>query len=367
MKKVLFMLGLLPLLFGCNSESKKSNQFELELTLNGVKDSSLVIIEEPKQNGKIIDSARIFNNKLSFKGEVSGSEQVILRVDGTRDYKYFWLEPNKMTLTAETGKFRQAKITGSKIQLKQDELANRVKPLEDLMDQVDGYAQINYKSLSKEQIDSLRTILNKAQRDVHLETQKFIAENSSSTYGIYLLEFYKTTYGKEVVKDLFLKFDKELQAGSYGKSISRYLIINDEPQIGEKYQDVKLPNLDGELSAISDIEAEYLLIEFWASNCAPCRITNPKLVKIHEKYKSKGFEIYGISLDVVKQDWLDAVKKDGLTWENVVDLDGEEGDVALTYGINGIPVNYLVNKEGTILAKNIWSEQLEAFLKKSLP
>jgi thiol-disulfide isomerase/thioredoxin len=110
-----------------------------------------------------------------------------------------------------------------------------------------------------------------------------------------------------------------------------------------------------------------VLVDFWASWCGPCRQENPNVVKAYRAYQSRGFTILGISLDNQKDKWVAAIKKDGLVWTHVSDLKGWDNQVAALYGIKGIPMNFLLDKNGNIIAKGLSGEALEKKLAELLP
>ncbi len=137
-------------------------------------------------------------------------------------------------------------------------------------------------------------------------------------------------------------------------------------QIGQEAPDIALNTPDGKPVKLSSLRGKYVLIDFWASWCGPCRMENPNVVRIYNKYKDKKFEIYGVSLDRNREDWLKAIEKDQLTWLHVSDLKFWSSEGAKTYGVRSIPATYLVDPKGKIIAKNLRGETLEAKLNEVL-
>ena len=130
---------------------------------------------------------------------------------------------------------------------------------------------------------------------------------------------------------------------------------------GQPFVDIQLPSPDGQEIALSDYAGKdkYVLIDFWASWCKPCRIANPHIVKLYDKYRDKGFEIVGVSLDKDKTEWTTAIEADALTWVQMSDLKFWQSKGARLYSVNSIPYTVLLDKDGTILAKGLDHEELE--------
>ncbi|MEM6630092.1 MAG: TlpA disulfide reductase family protein [Bacteroidota bacterium] len=137
--------------------------------------------------------------------------------------------------------------------------------------------------------------------------------------------------------------------------------------IGSTAPEIALPSPQGDTLRLSSLKGKYVLIDFWASWCGPCRRENPNVVRVYNAYKDRGFEILGVSLDRSRAPWLQAIEKDGLKWLHVSALDYFNGPAAKTYGVGAIPYTVLIDPEGKIIAKNLRGRALENKLAKILP
>ena len=135
--------------------------------------------------------------------------------------------------------------------------------------------------------------------------------------------------------------------------------------VGQKAPDFSIPGLDGKAVKLSDYKGKYLMIDFWASWCKPCREENPNVVKMYAQFKDKGLNILGISLDEKRDDWQRAVTADHLNWQHASEMRNFDSPVVQTYRVSEIPSNFIINPDGVIIAKNIFGTQLEEFLKKT--
>lgn len=137
------------------------------------------------------------------------------------------------------------------------------------------------------------------------------------------------------------------------------------PKVGEKAPELEFRNPDGKLIKLSSLRGKVVLIDFWASWCRPCRVENPNVVRVYNKYHAKGFEVFSVSLDKDKNAWVNGIKQDGLIWSyHVSDLLFWQSKAAAIYGVRSIPHTVLIDKDGTIIAKNLRGQALELALEQ---
>lgn len=169
-----------------------------------------------------------------------------------------------------------------------------------------------------------------------------------------------------IYTDAAEKFKKEWPGIQYGVDFVAYVDKVKVTAVGQPAPEISLPDPDGKVVTLSSFRGKYVLVDFWAKWCGPCRRENPNVVKAYQRFSKKNFDILGVSLDRTKADWLQAIKDDGLTWNHVSDLKYFESQAALDYNINYIPFSVLVDPSGVIIAKNIRGAELHKKLEEVL-
>lgn len=187
-----------------------------------------------------------------------------------------------------------------------------------------------------------------------------INKNPSSLAWLFLFDRLDINKDLNTISQAISAIVKAHPKNKYAKLYSDKIAIEWKTAIGSPAPEIDLPNPNGTFIKLSDLKGKIVLLDFWASWCMPCRKANPQVVQLYEKYKDSGFDIYSVSLDRAKDDWVNAIAKDKLSWENhVSDLKYWESEAAQTYGVISIPHTFIIDKEGKIAAKNLMGDDLE--------
>jgi len=352
--------------------SKESDHFTIIGKTTRFKDSTKLYLNDRKSGSAFInlDSTYIINNSFSFKGAVSEPLYLTIHTGWKKQTTpenfnalTFIVSNSTIYIDDESGLLKFAKTSGSNLQDEDNKLREMRNPIITAFDSINKALRLLTPADS-----SKRKFLNKEfQRETEAYEQlifDFIKTHPKSFISASSLNAYKTTWGREETRDLFNSLDQQNQNTKDGKSIEEYLKIQFTVDF-RTAKDIELQNLRGELIKLSSLKGKYVLLDFWAAYCGPCRAEHPRLLNLYNQYKEKGFEIYAVSLDEKKENWQKAVRDDKITWITVSDLKGSANSkAAMLYEVTGIPKNFLIDKTGKIIAEDLRGEELENKLKE---
>ncbi|HEU4551379.1 MAG TPA: TlpA disulfide reductase family protein [Chitinophaga sp.] len=326
-----------------------------------------------------LDSAAITGGRFELTGPLDYpvTATLIISHDGKnmrqmkgQDKLNFYLEPGNMHLTPADS-IAHSGVTGSAINNEYAALQKALQPVEKAYAAV--YAEYAGASEEERKSDTFRKAID-AKADANQQDRRsvelaFIQSYPNSLVSLHAIQEYGGAVPDvDVVQPLFEALSAQVRQTAPGRRYGAYLARLARTAIGKTAPEIALPDTAGKVIKLSSFRGKYVLIDFWASWCGPCRAENPVVVKAYEKYKSKGFEILGVSLDkeTSKAAWIKAIRDDQLTWPQVSDLKYWNSAVADDYGVRAIPQNFLLDPQGKIIAKNLRGDALEQKLGEAL-
>ncbi len=191
--------------------------------------------------------------------------------------------------------------------------------------------------------------------------KSFIRTHPKSAVAGYVIysDFNNPNIPLKEVEEALGYIDKSVAETKFIKLANKRIDLIRGTTVGYTANNFSQTSTDGKKVSLSDFKGKYVLIDFWASWCRPCRMENPNVVAAYNRFKNKGFTVLGVSMDSNRDPWLAAIQQDNLTWTHVSDLKGWGNEVGKLYGVTGIPQNYLIDKEGKIVAKDLRGPALD--------
>lgn len=327
-----------------------------------------------------IDSAVAKNQVFQFKGDLKAPVTARLIADKNgvglqklgqdADLLSLYIENGTINVTAED-KLKNATISGSKINA-ENAVYNKflAVPAEEMNVINKEYDEAPEEKKKDESFMKGLTERYEKASDAKIALQKkFIKENPGSFFSLVALkDVAGPSMDVAVIEPIYKGLSENLRKSTGGQEFAKEIEASRATSIGAVAPAFTQNDTNDKPVSLADFKGKYVLVDFWASWCGPCRAENPNVVTAYNEYKDKNFTILGVSLDQPgkKDAWLGAIKADGLAWTQVSDLQGWKNSVAAQYGVKGIPQNFLVGPDGKIVAKNLRGEGLHKKLKELL-
>lgn len=359
MKYFLFSI-IITVVVSCHQDKHIDSRYIISMELNGFKDSTEFRFLN-LDKGEFTDSTYLINGKLQFKGQVE--EPYNARIH-TIDNKYLvlWIEKGAINVRGDYDNFGSSKISGSALNLVMTKYRDKQSVVTVSRDSL---FELVMKADTKEEYLKVKEPLEKMDQIVRDIRIQGIVSEPPSYHTIKELYFLRNDLSRDTLELFFNNFPESLQNTKYGEVIRTY-VDNKPISIGDYYTDIEGIDKEGKTVKLSQFDGKYVLLDFWASWCGPCREESPNLVKAYNRFKHHGFEIFSFSIDNNIGFWKKAVRKDSLIWTNVVDQNGSYSKMSAIYGVRGIPASFLINKDGKIISRNLRGEELNNVLQKEL-
>jgi peroxiredoxin len=352
------------LLFVFFAGTQAQLKYKIKGSISGLKDKTSVTLH--LENIQTEPVAKVSSSKGNFtiEGNIPESAIYILTYEGSVQFVSIFLEAGEYVVKGRADSLAIAQVKGGAIQPKFKVFQKEFDPLFSRLEQL---GKLFNDPLYMNQRDSIYGLARDIITTLDSKTDAYIeAENNSVISPFLLFVVYNFLQQAETLESRFLKLSESSQNSYYGKVVQRIVQENKIGTVGTQAVDFKQADTSGQMVSLSSFRGQYVLVDFWASWCGPCRYENPNVVKAYQAYNSKKFTVLGISLDRTREAWLKAIQDDGLTWTHVSDLKFWSNEVAQKYKISSIPQNFLVDPNGKIIAKNLRGEDLSKKLSELL-
>ncbi len=366
---LIFFAGLMAAgMISCNGKGKSDSKFTLNMTVKDGMDGTLISLKDRKAAQWVtVDSAFLKDGKVTLSGNVDSPRIFYIFIDNIRGALPVFVEKGNIKVDADVNNLRNATVEGSKAndefeKFMKETMGSFDKKIQELGSKY-GAAQRDKDTATMHRLEDEYQGIENDRKQAMLDYEK---DNNTSVVATYIIFSNSYMFKLNELEQAANEIDKSIENTKYAKLLKERVATLKRVQVGQPYVDFTQKDPTGKPISLKSVvdKNKYVLVDFWASWCQPCRGENPNVVKAFQKYHDKGFTVFGVSFDDNKDKWVKAIKDDNLTWLHVSDLKGWGNAAGKLYGVQSIPQNVLIGPEGTIIAKNVRGQELQDKLKE---
>ncbi|MBN1116685.1 MAG: AhpC/TSA family protein, partial [Bacteroidales bacterium] len=344
------------ILFLAACKPSTSDSYKITCTLSGENNNPIILSLFDGKKAVSLDTVMSKEEVYTFKGVLDQPAMLILKVEGQQPFLQFFGENSNITITGSVDSLFSAKVEGSQTNKIYIDFKDRIKKFDartnELRSQYNDAMSNGKQDIAIEITKEFHALETTKKENI----RQFISANATSSVSAYLALniFMNDSFDQQ--KEIFGLLDTTLVQNNYYQVFLQNINRLEKLQVGNIAPDFNLTSKDGEEVSLTSLRGSYVLIDFWASWCKPCRLENPEMVKKYNQFNDKGFTLLSVSVDNNREEWLKAIKDDALTWTQLIDIEGLSAEL---YGIRYIPSTYLLDKEGVIIGVNLVGESLQ--------
>jgi len=360
--KILFWTIItLSFLSACNNESStQESVYHITGKIAGSTDGQIFIKVRSKNGWETLDSAKVTNGEFSMTGNVDNAHFGYFTSTTFKGGVPVFIENTDITLNMNKDSVAQAKVSGTNSQKIYNEAKAKLIAYDNIWQ---NFYYNTFKSMTDEEKSKSENYLNQLYDSAQIVKKNYLKEyvvtNNTNYASAQLILDEEDALGTDNMLEAFDALQANVLKSHPGQQLQDRINILKKTAIGQPLIDFIMNDTAGQPIKISEAaQGKYVLIDFWAAWCSPCRRENPNVLANYKKYHDQGFDVIGVSFDQKKDNWLKAIKADGLLWTQVSDLQGWNNAAGKLYGIRSIPQNILLSPEGVIMEKNLRGEAL---------
>lgn len=369
MRKIAALLALSTILFSCEADKG----YFLSGNISDVADGTTIYVSEIDNNNRPekIDSTTIKDGKFEIDlKDIEKSDMALLEIDGIGGNVLYIAENQKIAFEIYKDSLRASKIEGGKENKALKEYLDHLKAMNQKIGELRMEMRTAMQSQDTAKLNDLRALEAELIDNDKVFKKKMVSENTDSFVSLMVLtdlSRIKSLPNAEI-KEMYDSLSEDLKENHLAKRLKENIDRVAATDVGAKAPGFSGPTPSGKELSLKDAMGKVTIIDFWAAWCKPCRIENPNVVKVYNKYHDKGLNIIGVSLDRAgqKDKWLQAIEDDGLTWNHISHLKFWQEPIAQAYDVKSIPATFILDENGIIVARDLRGQDLENKIKELL-